>query len=76
MQSGLIFVLWKKGYDNKLEGKQLIYTNGEDEDEVLLPINKEDIEKPKELVELIDIVMKDTNFKSMQDITSSLNHMD
>lgn len=65
------FVLWKKGYDNQLEGKQLIYTNGEDEDVVFLPINKEDIEKPKKLVALVELVTNHTTFRSIQDITSS-----
>lgn len=39
-------IQWKRGYNNGLEGKQKILTNGEDPQIVLLPINKEDIPKP------------------------------
>jgi len=66
------FVLWKKGHDNKLEGKQLIYTNGDDEDEVLLPINKEDIEKPKELEELKELIFNNSSIVNIVDEVSSL----
>ena len=37
-------ILWKKDYDNGLDGRQKILTNGADEKVVLLPISKEDIE--------------------------------
>lgn len=65
------FILWKKGYDNQLDGKQSVFSNGENEDEILLPINQEDIEKPNEIVSLVELFMKDTTFRSMQVITTS-----
>ena len=37
-------VLWKKGYNNKLNGKQLIYTNGKNPIEKTLALKKEDVE--------------------------------
>ena len=32
------FILWKKGYDNELDGAQLIFTNGIMKEEIVLPI--------------------------------------
>lgn len=46
-------ILWSKGYDNGLLGKQKILTDGQDEKVVLLPITKEDIEKPKEIESIV-----------------------
>lgn len=66
------FILWKKGYDNELDGAQLIFTNGNNEEEIVLPIKKTDIEKPIEIVNLAKIIKKDKNFESMTKIVSSL----
>ncbi|WP_035344689.1 Eco57I restriction-modification methylase domain-containing protein [Haploplasma modicum] len=65
------FILWVKNYDNNLDGQQLLYTDGLNEEEVLFPINQEDIEKPKELVELSKLVNK-IESKNMIDMVSSL----
>lgn len=66
------FILWKKGYDNELEGAQRVLTNGNEESEVIFPINKEDIEKPVEIVELVRLVANKKGCVSMQKITSVL----
>lgn len=65
-------LLWKKGYDNKLNGKQLIYTNGEDPEEVQLIWDKNDIEKPEEIIRLVKCVEHETDKDSLQEYTSSL----
>lgn len=62
-------VLWKKNYDNGLDGKQLIYTNGKDPKEILLPLEKTEIDKPKELSILFDCINK-KEFTSLQTLTS------
>jgi superfamily II DNA or RNA helicase len=64
------FILWIKGYDNKLNGAQLIYTNGDDAEEKVLPIEKSDIEKPEQIVKLAELVLNKGDFQSMQKITS------
>jgi superfamily II DNA or RNA helicase len=64
------FILWKKGYDNGLDGAQLVYTNGIDPVERELLINKSDIEKPNEINELAKIVQSSKGFISIQKITS------
>ena len=51
-------ILWKKDYDNGLDGRQKILTNGADEKIVLLPISKEDIEKPKEIMSICEKICK------------------
>lgn len=62
-------VLWKKNYDNGLDGRQLIYTDGKDPKEVLLPLEKDEIEKPEELKKLYDCV-NSNSFVSLQSVTS------
>ena len=64
-------ILWKKGYDNELDGKQLIYTNGENPEEKQLIWNKEDVEKPKEILELVSLV-ENKSKKFINEVTSSL----
>lgn len=63
-------ILWEKDYDNKLKGKQLIYTNGKNPKKEQLLWNEKDISKPKEIIELANIVMNTEGFKSIQEITS------
>ncbi len=66
------FILWKKGYDNELEGAQRVLTNGNEESEITFPINKEDIEKPVEIMEFGEIVRKSSQFTNMILQVSSL----
>ncbi len=66
------FILWKKGYDNELDGAQLVYTNGANPVEKVLLINKSDIEKPNEINELAKTVQSSQGFVSIQTITSVL----
>lgn len=61
---------WKQGYDNGLNGKQLVYTDGENPVETEFSILKEEIEKPEEIETLGKIVMNYKEFKSLQKITS------
>lgn len=65
-------ILWKKGYDNGLDGRQLVYTEGKNPQEVKLLIHKKEIEKPDEIRELVSIVTSYYGFLSMQLTTSVL----
>ena len=67
-------IMWKKGHDNGLGGKQKIFTNGKDERIVQLVTERDYSQKPKEIKQLSEIVIenKDYNFISMQTITSVL----
>lgn len=65
-------VLWKRFYNNGLDGKQRILTNGENPQDIRLLINKSDKEKPEEIMEMARIVSGSFGFKSMQTITSVL----
>lgn len=49
-------ILWKRFYNNGLNGKQRILLEGKYQDEVLLPTSKSDIEKPKEIFSIADKV--------------------
>ena len=64
-------ILWKKGYDNKLDGSQLIYTNGENPEEIKLPLEISSITKPAEIIKLGNIVTKTHNFKTAMNIVST-----
>lgn len=63
-------ILWKKGYNNGLEGKQLIYTNGENPIVKKLLVNKAQIVKPNEIMELKKCVTQIHSKQYMEDITS------
>jgi len=65
-------LLWKKDYDNNLNGKQLIYTNGTNPKEVQLIWDKNDIEKPDEIIKLVKCVEKYIDAESLEKYTSSL----
>ncbi len=65
-------VLWKRFYDNGLDGKQRILIDGENPQDIRLLINKSDKEKPEEIIEMARIVSGFSGFKSMQTITSVL----
>ena len=63
-------VLWKKGYDNKLDGKQkIIEDDGSIKIKKLL-YNTDDIEKPSEIKKMYELVKKAPNFKSMKSAMS------
>ena len=49
-------ILWKRFYDNGLNGKQRILLEGKYQGETLLPVSKSDIEKPKEIFSIADKV--------------------
>lgn len=64
-------ILWKRGYDNNLNGKQRILTNGTNAQIVRLITDKADAEKPAEILELAMRVQKHVSgFISVQRSTS------
>ena len=63
-------ILWKKGYDNGLDGAQLILTDGGNPLVKKLSTKIESISKPKEILELGSIIQKTNGFQSVQTITS------
>lgn len=65
-------ILWQKGYDNGLNGSQMIYTNGLDPIVKTLLCNKEEIEKPYQIIEMEDLVVKSSDFIALSDYMSSL----
>lgn len=64
-------ILWRKGYDNGLNGEQKILTNGEDPEVRKLIWNTEEIVKPSEITKLSEIVITSEEFESIETITSS-----
>lgn len=62
-------ILWRKGYDNKLNGKQLIITEDKKE-KIKLSITRKDILKPQFIRDLEEIIKQDSNFESIQKIIS------
>lgn len=65
-------ILWKRGYDNGLKGKQLVKENDGNEKVKLLPITKAEIEKPEFIEQLNDIVLNSNGFDSTQNYISKL----
>lgn len=63
-------ILWKKGYDNGLDGAQNILTNGKDSHTVKLTCIVEELKKPTQIIRLGEIVKSVPYFKSLQDVTS------
>lgn len=63
-------ILWKRGYDNGLNGQQRILLDGEDAEVKRLLLNKNDVEKPREIEELKRIVETSNDFESMVSSTS------
>lgn len=63
-------IIWRRGHDNGLDGKQKILSNGQDEYLSLLPISKDDVQKPIEITSVVSKV-KAFNEKTMVSIGSS-----
>ena len=63
-------ILWKKDFDNGLNGAQLISTNGGEPLIKTLSTKQGSTPKPKEILELGSIIQKTSGFKSVQTITS------
>lgn len=63
-------ILWKRGHDNGQGGDQMILKNGKEARLRRLVWDKDDIEKPKEINELKDLVTSHADFKPVQNITS------
>lgn len=63
-------ILWKRGYNNGLEGKQRIYEDGANPTEQLLRTEYSLEDKPKEIVKLAEIVQQHEGFIPVQSITS------
>ena len=66
------FILWKKDYDNKLEGNQKVFVNGKNEQIIKLSIEKSEVEKPIEIIELANKVTSFKSFYSIIELVSSL----
>lgn len=65
-------ILWKKGYNNELNGDQKVLYNGKEEKILHLNFNKEQVEKPIEIIELKKCVLECGNYIGMNTIISSL----
>ena len=63
-------ILWQKNYDNGLDGNQKIFTNGIEPKITQLLCDKESIAKPSELLELANLVINRSDFKSVEEITT------
>ncbi len=63
-------IMWKEGYDNGLDGKQRILTNGKDPKEIKLACDRSEVAKPDAIVKLKEILQKRSDFRSMQTIVS------
>lgn len=63
-------ILWQKGHDNGLKGKQRIFTNGENPKVINLVWKKDDVQKPYEISSLAKLVTKRPDFAPVQTITS------
>ena len=59
-------VYWKKDYDNGLNGKQLVYTDGKNPQEIKFAILKKDKERLPEIIKLVECLGE---FESMDTIT-------
>lgn len=65
-------ILWERGYDNGLDGKQLIFTNGSNPVEKELPWEAATIQKPQQIVALETLVIATDGFEPLANYTSSL----
>lgn len=64
-------ILWKKDFDNGLNGSQYIFTNGLDKKITDLIWEKSEVQKPDEIKKLGEIVCDNENFISAETITST-----
>lgn len=64
-------IIWKKNYDNGLNGKQNVYTNGKNLMIKKLLLDKSEIEKPREIKELVKHVKETDSFESIKSVTSA-----
>lgn len=64
-------IFWKYGFNNELNGLQKIFTNGENVEKKKLLINKDEIEKPTEIIELGKILMETPGFESIKSIITT-----
>lgn len=65
-------VIWKRGYNNLLNGKQLIIEEDGSSSVEIIPIKREEVQKPDFIVELSKIVEQTKGFISFQNIVSKL----
>ena len=65
-------VLWKRGYDNGLDGNQLVLTDGCTPMILHLDYDKSQLSKPKPIVDLFECVKSYGGFVSAAEITSAL----
>ena len=63
-------IYWKKGYNNGLNGEQLIYSDHKIPQIKRLPI--EEIKKLPEVIELVEIIKSQSKFNSMESMISRL----
>lgn len=63
-------ILWQKGYDNGLDGEQLILTNGSNPIEKELPWEAATVQKPQQILDLLECVRKCGSDISLQKYTS------
>lgn len=63
-------ILWEKDYDNGLDAKQKVLTNGKDANIRQLFYSKDQIIKPKEIVDFAKIVKQFKTFKPISTITT------
>ncbi len=63
-------VYWKKGYNNGLNGEQLLFTDGKDAQQIQLSWDLDALNKPKEITQLATIIKAYPNFTSASSIVS------
>ena len=64
-------ILWKKDYDNGLNGGQVIFTNGDNPQIINLPLEISSITKPAEIIQLGNAVTKKHGFQTVMNIVSA-----
>ena len=63
-------ILWQKGYDNGLDGEQLILTNCSNPIKKELPWEAATVQKPQQIIDLLECVRKCGSYISLQKYTS------
>jgi hypothetical protein len=59
-------IYWKKGYDNGLGGKQLVYTDSKNPQEIKFAISTKELEKIKEIEDFAKLIKDSEGFVSMK----------